>query len=350
MPVQQGTNKLGDRLNKATSAHASDETKYGSGGELSCPVSGRAKLIEVKMGKVKADAKANANADYILFTGIASTPPSEEGKRVSELIVLADQPKSKNNPTWVPPTAEDQVGRALNLMRILGGPQFTNDMSSLKDWENKCAILTAAGIEFTWHTFHSKKDRAKLAKDPKAQVFINLSIDKAVASNGQPEDPSSHVQDDTASNSGGDASNDTGDDTDWTALGEAADSGDQDAINKLAEKAHELDSEHPGLFKAYEKTANYVAGAALLVEKMGGSGEAGEGETEDGGEATPWIPGKGEEYKLKIAKHGDKSKTDYEITAATKTTVDLLRKKDKKKFAKIGWGNDPDQIGGCPLE
>lgn len=121
--------------------------------------------------------------------------------------------------------------------------------------------------------------------------------------------------------------------TDYAALGEAADNGDQDAANKLTELGNEV-GQDPN--DHADKT--WTDFAAMLVELEGEEAEA-----EAEGEAKEWAPVKGEVYTIVYAP--GKKASDCEVLAVFPETqkVNVKCLADKKAYKGIAWDALPHE-------
>lgn len=312
-------------LGAATEKHKDDDVKYGSGGQLSCPVSGIAKLDSITFGQFQSGE--NKGESYVLFNGIALTPVSEVGKRVSKIMPLcAEKDRPNRNKDYPLKTFEERAAEAMNIYKILGGKDCTKGMTSGRDWKTVATALVASGIHFTFHTWMSKADREKLEKNPQHQPFINVEYDRNCPPPGEEaQQVSGGIQDDT------------GNSQDWEDLGTAADAQDGEAEAKLVAKAKEL-----GIEAQVIEASSWLEGAKLIVAAMSGSGSSNDQSSDKKEEKVDWEPKEGEVYNLRLKSQGLKKVEPYTVTKVFAATLNVKRQSDEKTFKAIPWSSDDD--------
>ena len=332
MPAQTSKNPIADKLakkglGKSLAKHGGDETEYGKGGDLPAGVIGIAELVEAKLGEYKTGQYKGE--PFVYLAGVVITPSMFNGIPVEGLRTSLTLRLSDDKPGQYAKTFDERVALMLNELRKLGSS--TTELTSEKDLEDTLNALVSEKVQFKFRTWASEP--TKQYPNPRTNhVWDGAATGPTVSSE------TTAVEDNTeaSTETGGEAA---GDDTDWAALGEAADAGDQDAIAKITEALTEQGMS--------EDDINSVVTWAEAAGMVGGGGEV-EAEPEAEAEATPWKPAKGDAYPIKPK--GEKKLVDCEVTAVYKATLDLKELGGKKRvFKNIPWGNDPDQVGGIPV-
>lgn len=286
MPAQKAKSvlgKLGAKVGTAVAAHKDDPIQVGNM-DLPAGINGVAQLVECKFDEYKTGA--NKGKLYFTATGIVKTPTEHNGMKVEGLRTNIQEIIS-DTPTRTRKTIDEHVAWICNAMKLLGGPEFLDDIdpeNAGEALEEKAAALKAAAPHFYFKTYKFEKREkghpqynpqydGPNAPEPRVQHGWLASCDEIAAeSNGE-------VVDNTAAEEAVDEpqveETSAEETTDLEALGAAADGGDDDAAAKLAELATAAGFSK----KKIEGADSWAALAAEVAEKTGDGAEAVEAET-----------------------------------------------------------------------
>lgn len=331
MPVQKGGGGALDKLkkmggDKAFNAHKSDATEFGSGGELPPGLTGAATLIEAKLDTFKSGN--NKDAPYLQFRGVIveCSNPLFIGNQAMKQVPLCPDPS-----TWAEPkTLDDRIAEGLNEMRKLG---VDTSKMTLDDWEAALLGLKQAAPVFKFHTWAATNQQT--GKPGRTRT----DIDGVVADYKPGEGVGSGVDDQSGSEDQGVVGEAPQDDP-WTALGQAADNGDDEAGKQIVEAGlgAGLTQEELNAFGTWAEAA-----AAVAAASEGGAGGSGT-DTSTEGETEAWKPKVTDIYQYKPK--GARAAVDCEVTAVFKETVNLKRLDKNEVIKGVKWGNNPDNLGG----
>lgn len=273
MAEQSAMNELfsrfGNELNQGHAAHKADTTKYSEFGDLPGGIdNGVAQLVECKLVKIKADAKANAGQWMFYAAGIVHFPiyavdvkKDAKGNILSQEKVLVKGLRTKIQEIIAPTpdkkraTIADHIAYIYNELRKLGVD--TSKLSSFKDIEPVMAALKKRAPYFKFRTwkgdvatsgpyagkepivnefwngvcddpYKDSQNTAGSAGSPPASAHSGVTDNTAASTVPDPEpspDPEGAV---TETEAGGETS-----EADILSLGEAANNGDDSASDRL---------------------------------------------------------------------------------------------------------------------
>jgi hypothetical protein len=179
MPGQKGKSgflaKHGDRMRKAFDAHKGDETEYSSFGDLPAGVEGVAQLVECRLTQVK-EGKKNAGEWLFYAAGAVKQPAEFEGQRLfgrrtSITCPLYDTPDRQGRKTL-----EEHLAWVANELRKLGVDTAEMDVEELPD---TLAAVKEAAPHFRFRTWKGDKQTQGKYKDqePRVQHFWEGIVD-----------------------------------------------------------------------------------------------------------------------------------------------------------------------------
>lgn len=327
MPSAVGKSPISDKLakrglGKATQAHASDETEYGSGGQVGPNKSGIGRLTFCGFGVYKTGDTVGES--FLRVSISVVTPADEVGKQIMKMVPLCDTKSWDKKTTY---TFDENVKEAMNLLRICGAD--TSNMRDEKDWEAVMKGLTEAAPHLQWHTWQGKA--SKEYPNPKIKEYIDRVVEHAddgstvanavVDNTGDTQEPSQESTDGSI---------------DWMEIAQRIEGGETDLEPQLKEicEANSVD---------WENASTWSEGAEQVIAALGGGGSEG-GSTET---SEPWKPTKGEVLNFKLK--GPGKAADWEVTAVFKETVNLKRKADGVVKTGLKWSDGPPTIDGVEL-
>ena len=338
--------KYGANLDKAVKTHAGDETNFGFQRLPAGINNGIAKLVECTFGVVD-QGKTNAGEYYFRAAGVVVEPKLAPdgtpvaGMQTSIMEMVCDTTSAAGAVT----TQEEHVERILNEMRKLGAD--TSNATGA-DLESLAAALKEAGPYFKFSTSLGKtqlengkpKVNPATGKPYEPRVFENWNGTRGLES-WTPSDDDGAVVDQTGDAAAGGGDTQYSDQDDLDSLAKRADGGEDAAIDRLTELAHNAGMDDDAIREAGETWADVVA--AMSGGMTGGEGETAAAEEE-------WEPKKEEVYKyqpvdakgspLKDARTKKAIKpVDVEVTAVNKAkrTVDVKSLTDKKPVRGVAW-------------
>lgn len=179
MPAQKGKSgflaKHGDRMRKAFDAHKGDETEYSNFGDLPAGVEGVAQLVECRLTQVK-EGKKNAGEWLFYAAGAVKQPAEFEGQRLfgrrtSITCPLYDTPDRQGRKTL-----EEHLAWVTNELRKLGVDTAEMDVEELPD---TLAAVKEAAPHFRFRTWKGDKQTQGRYKDqePRVQHFWEGIVD-----------------------------------------------------------------------------------------------------------------------------------------------------------------------------
>lgn len=179
MPAQKGKSgflaKHGDRMRKAFDAHKGDETEYSSFGDLPAGVEGVAQLVECRLTQVK-EGKRNAGEWLFYAAGAVKQPAEFEGQRLfgrrtSITCPLYDTPDRQGRKTL-----EEHLAWVTNELRKLGVETAEMDVEELPD---TLVAVKEAAPHFRFRTWKGDKQTQGRYKDqePRVQHFWEGIVD-----------------------------------------------------------------------------------------------------------------------------------------------------------------------------
>lgn len=179
MPAQKGKSgflaKHGDRMRKAFDAHKGDETEYSNFGDLPAGVEGVAQLVECRLTQVK-EGKRNAGEWLFYAAGAVKQPAEFEGQRLfgrrtSITCPLYDTPDRQGRKTL-----EEHLAWVTNELRKLGVDTAEMDVEELPD---TLAAVKEAAPHFRFRTWKGDKQTQGRYKDqePRVQHFWEGIVD-----------------------------------------------------------------------------------------------------------------------------------------------------------------------------
>lgn len=133
-------------INTVVKKGAKEKTTYGVQPLPPGITDGIAELDVCEFGKVKEGAK-NAGKWYFRAAGTVKAPAQFVGRKTSQLIGLYDQGTGEKKTT-----RDEQVLKMMNLMRQLGGEDFTEDCETADDLERLCDVLVEKRPKFKFST------------------------------------------------------------------------------------------------------------------------------------------------------------------------------------------------------
>lgn len=179
MPAQKGKSgflaKHGDRMRKAFDAHKGDETEYSNFGDLPAGVEGVAQLVECRLTQVK-EGKRNAGEWLFYAAGAVKQPAEFEGQRLfgrrtSITCPLYDTPDRQGRKTL-----EEHLAWVTNELRKLGVETAEMDVEELPD---TLVAVKEAAPHFRFRTWKGDKQTQGRYKDqePRVQHFWEGIVD-----------------------------------------------------------------------------------------------------------------------------------------------------------------------------
>lgn len=179
MPAQKGKSgflaKHGDRMRKAFDAHKGDETEYSNFGDLPAGVEGVAQLVECRLTQVK-EGKRNAGEWLFYAAGAVKQPAEFEGQRLfgrrtSITCPLYDTPDRQGRKTL-----EEHLAWVTNELRKLGVDTAEMDVEELPD---TLVAVKEAAPHFRFRTWKGDKQTQGRYKDqePRVQHFWEGIVD-----------------------------------------------------------------------------------------------------------------------------------------------------------------------------
>lgn len=328
MPEQSGMNELfarfGNELNQGHAAHKADSTKYSEFGDLPGGIdNGVAQLVEMKLTKIKADAKANAGQWMFYAAGVVHRPVYHVDAKTGEKILIKGlrtkiqeviAPTPDKQGAKARKTVQDHVDWIYNELRKLGVD--TSKLSSFKDVEPVMAAMKKKAPFFRFRTWKGEPatEGPYAGKEPMTNEFWNGACEdpgKDTSNTAGATPPAATPHSGTTDNSAkstppaapppttqADSNPDGAADEPQTASssgegpteaevivwGEAAVNGDDSASDKLREIAYKQ-----GYTEAQVDDAeSWSHVAALVVAKLGAAPD--EAAAEEAAEAPPAAP------------------------------------------------------------
>lgn len=260
MPAMKGKSSFD--INKALKAYAKTPVEYRQEfinlpGDIT---GGIAKLVEAKLGEYKQGP--NKGEKFLYLAGVVISPKTAtdvkkiweassngkpgsgsvrvvsakevniEGQRTGQTLPLCETKRKDGTVT----SADDNVKRALNELKLLGGEECTSEISSEADLESLCETLKEQGIYFKFST--SSQDPTKDYPNPRVwenwygtkglEDYSPVDSDDVV-DNTPPGDSETQAPDEPPADPAGES--------DVAELVEAADGGDSEAQDSLKQLA-----------------------------------------------------------------------------------------------------------------
>ena len=343
--------KKASGLSGLLKSHASDETNYGTDFTDLPPgiKGGIAELIEAKIGNYQTGA--NEGEQFIYLAGVVRKPDvvqgvvrkmfkdgkvqivnvedvEVKGQRTSIMLPLCNTGEGKRAKT-----DDENVQNALNELRKLGGEDCTVTVEDDKTLIALLEELKDQGILFKFST----SDSTPTKEYPEPRVWENwfgaVDEDEAGLDDEEEEDPEEEeeVEEEAEEEEEGDDAEE--DKIPFEELGEAADTGDDEAEARLTELAGENDLD-PDEYPTWAELATALASPDLEGEVKG---EEEEEEEEENSEEEADDPEKGEVYLYKPPK-ARKAK-EIEVTAVFpgKKTCNVKQLEDGKVHKSVSW-------------
>ena len=339
---------LGASLKK----HSKDETNYG-GEIVDIPPGIRGGVAKLTSGKIDTYKKGqNAGEMYLLLAGTVVEPSEhsfvpqifEDGK-VKNLKSVTMRTKGLRTQIMMPlcdtgganpRDTDENVARALNELRKIGGDECTEDVESEDDLRDLVESLVKDGIYFKFGT--SASDPTEAYPQPRTWENWNGSRD---LEDYEPEDVSESAVDDNTEEDDTDSDDEPepekeeseddvpfGEADDLETLGGIADdenSSDDDAENAETELRQRAKSAGISI-KQIDEADSWTALANMIRDN--------EPEPSEGGDDDPEV---GETYLCKPPRQ--KKEAECEITTVNKSkeTVTVKRLSDGKIFKNVAW-------------
>jgi hypothetical protein len=331
MPVARGQSQF--NFGASIKKHAKDETDYGQdfsrlpGGIIG----GIAKLVEARLNKYKTGK--NIDKQHLYLVGVVIQPKRAvqtiqewkdgkvntissqeirvEGLQTRQILPLDDFVNSKGVVTG----GDENVAAAMNALRILGGEECTNELSSEEDFKALLSSLVESGIHFRFTT----NTPTPTADYPNPITFERWNGTKGLEdySNLEENGQAQPVQDNTPA---------AADTADIEALAAAASGGDEDAAEKLKNIAVEA-----GVSEKEVDSANDWSDVPALIEAAKSDGSDQPQEPAEEESAKDWKPAKGELYNYKPPKA--KKPIEVEVTGVNfKNKMVNLKGNDNPKL------------------
>lgn len=296
---------------------------------------GIAQVKTIKIGTYGENTKL-AGENYFMVRAVAVLPKKlpdgtpVEGSQDSVIMEpMCATPDRKQRPT-----EDEHLDYVWGVLQELGIDPDEIDWAAAATDENYFNDYVEAGIYCRYHTWRSEP--TKQYPNPRTNVSYDGPAEYDQDGDDETDD---ELVDETADETTDDESveeqeeegeeestEDEGEDEEEiTALGVAADAGDEEAQVRLEELASEHDVNHTEL-----GTWSEVAEAIAEAMAGGSSDEEEEGDKE-------FMPVKGKVYKYKPA--GAKTPVDVEVTAvvASKKTCNLKNLDTQKVYKSVGW-------------
>lgn len=366
MPADKGKFNLGASLKK----HSGDETEYGQDySRLPGDFSGVCQLVTAQRGRYKSGV--NAGKEFVRLAGVVVEPetatetirvwdPAKKivkvvsskevkvaGRQTSVMLPLCATKVQGKNPRTI--SEDENVAAMLNMLRRVGGEDFTSDIESEDDLNTKLKELEEAKpfVQF------STQATTPNALRPEQRVFENWlraaedGYEPPNARNGAVDEPEPEGEGEEAAEEEGEAteveeSAETSetDSDDLEALVAEAEGGDKAARARLKELAVEAGADEEAVDNAdtWQDVADMIGAEEASDDEA--EEEAEEEAAAEEEESEPFVPVKGKScgYKPIDKKTKKRTKTAVEcrITAVDKKAekVDLLNLDDKKTIYK----------------
>lgn len=332
MPAQNARDPIADKLakkglGKSLQKHGSDETTYGSRGELPAGVTGVAELVDAKLDVYK---KGNYKDEpYVYLAAVVVSPAQSRegvpvaGLRTSQMLRLSDDIGNSEYKK----SFDERVAQMLNELRKLGAE--TDAVKTDQDLKDTLAALVEARPQFRFHTWESKGQGNK--------TFINHSWDGPT--NSAPVAAEGQVEDNTGSGDQSPEPSEEGSEEDWVAIGQAADGGDDEAKTKLNDQllSQGMTQDEIDAVATWEEAAGLVGGEP--------SEPADPPEPDE--PADEWEPKVSDVYPIKLK--GWKKQLEYEVLEVNKNTLKMKQLKGKDVQKNVPWSKDPDTVGNVPV-
>ena len=341
---------LGAKLDAAVKAHANDKTTYGVVNLPGGIRNGVAQLskcyfkqFDANTDMKKIDGSKATGEYYLRMEGTVNTPETVttpdgvvpvKGLTTSIMIPIMDVKNAKGEIS----TISDQVAKALNEFRKLGGEEFTRGASG-EDLEALAIALESAAPYFWFSTSASKPS----VEYPNPRVFENWNGGKGLE-NYQPAEPGTATRDSLPAvpSANGHAAAPSGGQEE-ESLEDLVSLADSDADSAEVARQRLVDLAIEAGWEEAEVTADDVTWEQ--VKQMIENPKT-EGEGEDAGDAKEpekVTPKKGETFKYtppgKTAKNKPYEPRDCQVTAVNdkKETVTLKDLVNKKEYKDVEW-------------
>lgn len=374
MAVRAKKSGLGSILKK----RGKDKTVYDTSAGLPPGIkNGIASLAEGAIGKYKSGV--NKGKLYLRLAGTVLSPSSvtfspkfwdpEEGKTGGVVTGKPETVQVKGLRTQImlalcatgkgdkAKTEEDNVAKALNELRKIGGEDCTEDLSSEQDLVDLIESLVEDGVNFKFNTSASTPNEAY----PDATVWENWNGSKGVdqelegdedEDDDELEDETDDDDDETEEDDGeedddgeGDDDEPEEDDGDGEDEDEEAPFGDSDELEELADKAEEDDEEaqealvekateagvDEGVINDEDTTWHQLANSIREIESSEEEDDDDEEEEEE-----ELVPEKGEVYSFRPPRA--KKDVEVEVVSVVKSKKICKLKTDAGKiYSNIPW-------------
>lgn len=275
MPKKVGS--FVDRVRKSHEAHKGDETKLSGGAELPANIEGGiARLVDCRIGYFE---KGKFQGEpFFIAAGVVVSPESvasDDGKTQIPIKGLRTQIGPEpicDTPGRSRESVDDHYAWCLNHLRLLG---VATEEMAVDDFEATCEALVKAAPHFQFRTWRGdptpQYPNPRTNHDWRGLVEHTEDDDDDVEEDVEEEEEEEEEQKTEAPWEEDNAGEETTEDVDWSALGSAADDGDQEAEQQLAEKAVELGID-------YESADSW---SDVASEILGGAKESEESEPEE---------------------------------------------------------------------
>lgn len=349
MPKQTGKNPMGDKLNKALSEHANDETDYGGMfGNLPPGINGGvAQLAEARLGKYQRGN--NEGESFIYLAGVVIRPKTVtairkawingtvqivsskeeeiEGQRTSLTLPLCDTSNAAGDKTSV----DENIARGLNELRKLGAD--TSDLGSEENLVELLNALTEAKPYFRFTTSGSNPTR----EWPTERVWENWRGNKGLEEFTPDEEP--EVADESEEEPPAKLAKEREGNVKPVSAEEEEGMADYAAIARKADKG---DKQARLLLTSAAKAANIEGWIAMdtwaeVAEALASPGQGIGLKTDEDEKDENWIPAKGDVYLYKPPKAKKFVECEVMAVMAKAKAVNLKDLDDETVYKGIPW-------------
>jgi len=313
--------KYADRVRKATIEHRTDETNFGSGGDLPAGIEGGvAQLVDCKFDTYKRGD--NTGETYFYAAGIVKEPKVHDGMRVEGLRTSIMEPIC-DTPNRSRATVEEHVEHVLNELRKLGVDSSELDH---EDYEAVCESLKEEKPHFRFRTWRG--DPTPQYPNPRTNEQWKGSCE--YVEDGDVED----LVDETEEYEEPEEEEEPEESEAAELDGKAADAGDDEAIAAIQEAATAagIDTDE---YETWTEVVETLDGSEEPQEEA--EEEEEETEEEETEEEDDWEPEKGEVYLFKPPR--SRKAVEVEVTAVfkSKRTANVKALDDGRVFKSVSW-------------
>lgn len=340
--------KKADPLGNALANHAQDETTYGQD-FVDLPggiTGGIARLVDAKIGEYKTGA--NKGKPFLYMAGVVLEPKEApnivkawqngkvqvvsseklnvQGQRTSLMLPLCKTSRRDGETT----TMDENIGKALNEVRKVGGEDCTESIDTPEDLEAVLEALKEAGPYFKFSTRSSDPTEAY----PTQMVWESWRGSKDLE-DYVPEEGDDVIDDTEEGEEPDTDEDDSAEEEDLDALGADADQDDEASQEYLTGRAKKVGLD-PDDYEDWTSLADALTEGASDPDDKEDEEES-EDEELDGEEEEDRAPEKEEVYLYKPPKHRKSIQCEVTAVFAGKQTCNLKSLDDEKVFKAVPW-------------